>query len=270
MAPLRPGHYTIKLKDQHGFECLRCGLKGAIKSFKTECPRANDTPKYPDEATVSTEEPVAKASANNVCESDSHEADLHDAELKHLQLLEQEFALLEAIQQEQEALEALNTELTMLQVNNLEGGCVDPTPHMVECLADFGYSYEVATWAVNEANCDWDMALELAFNRYKKEEHEAILTAEYEEELKMEMEWDKNFENDENDKNFETHAENDKNFETHAENLDDQIQKDLEQEMDKIEKELEKSTTSKARMPATPCASHVLPPAALSAQWPCS
>ena len=170
---LRPGHYTVKSK-KHGFECLRCGMKGYIRDImETTCSNPHVTPQYYDEDTKDT-----NVETTGSC---SDETLLKD-ELMALQLLEQEFQLLEAIEAEQAILDDLSLQCAALAAEEeTDQKKQEITKRMVDDLVIMGFSQDMAIWAVQESKSEWGRAVELAQKRIQEEEH-ALLEKQGEEE----------------------------------------------------------------------------------------
>jgi len=177
-SPLRSGHYTVKSKI-HGFECLRCGMKGYIRDIMEKpCEFPNAIPKYHDDEPSKTgDETFVAPTEPTLPEPDDADVAALQEELQALQLAEAEFDLLEAIQAEQQALEAMAKEQAALETQEKK----EKIDGMVADLVAKGFPDEIAHWAVQESKLKWAEALDLAYQRIQREEHEILKEKEKEE-----------------------------------------------------------------------------------------
>ncbi len=175
--PLRSGHYTVKSKI-HGFECLRCGMKGFIGDIKTNpCEFPNAIPKYHDEEPSKTGDKTPMAPTESTLPGSDADVAALQEELQALQLAEEEFELLEIMKSEQQALEALAMEHAALEAQEKK----EKTDRMVADLVAKEFPDEIARWAVQESKLEWAQALDLAYKRIQREEHEILEKKEQEE-----------------------------------------------------------------------------------------
>lgn len=177
-SPLRSGHYTVKSKI-HGFECLRCGMKGYIRDIMEKpCEFPNAIPKYHDDEPSKTgDETFVAPTEPTLPEPDDADVAALQEELQALQLAEAEFDLMEAIQAEQQALEAMAKEQAALETQEK----TEKIDGMVADLVAKGFPDEIAHWAVQESKLKWAEALDLAYQRIQREEHEILKEKEKEE-----------------------------------------------------------------------------------------
>ena len=193
----------------HGYECLRCGMKGDIRYIKAEdCRNPTGTPKYPEgekeetakddpfkrprwkDFVASRNELVPPADADMtdtsgdtldyIAAAETTEAPTNQSmldEIKHLQKLEEELALLVEIQEQQELLEALEMEELMEQVDRVVGSeqDVDQVAHtlgeqdvMIKKLVNMNFPEEIASWAVGTSKGDWETTLEKARKKFQE------------------------------------------------------------------------------------------------------
>ena len=183
-AHLRPGHYIVKCKE-HGTECLRCGLRGSMDFVKSKaCTNPTGTPAYPDEE-VSNLSPFKGLKSNEAPKESDHDQLLLD-EMEALRLLEEDLAMMNAIQSEQEELEALQEQLLNLDLNS--EAVAGPEAHrfspqdITEKLVEMGFPKELAAWAAETSDGDWDKAVDQAYIKIQEQEHQELLKAEAAEE----------------------------------------------------------------------------------------
>ena len=181
-----------------GCECLRCGSKGVISDIKAkECTNPHGEPVYPEEAEEKKGEKKAeemkieetkgeekKAEEKTVtCDPPGHSAPWNpvEAELAHLKALEHEYESLKALehqldminqmQQEQEHLEALEHEQLMLEMKGVVGSDQEVekectaywerhNANMEAKLVKIKIPQEIAKWAVEKSNGEWEKAYE--------------------------------------------------------------------------------------------------------------
>ena len=212
---LRPGHYIVKNKE-HGCECLRCGSKGVISDIKAkECTNPHGEPVYPEEAEEKKGEKKAeemkieetkgeekKAEEKTVtCDPPGHSAPWNpvEAELAHLKALEHEYESLKALehqldminqmQQEQEHLEALEHEQLMLEMKGVVGSDQEVekectaywerhNANMEAKLVKIKIPQEIAKWAVEKSNGEWEKAMNMAYKRVQEQEEQKIKNEE--------------------------------------------------------------------------------------------
>lgn len=112
---LRPGHYIVKNKE-HGYECLRCGMKGYVGDIRAkECANPTGEPVYPEEV---DEEPHRSEGMTvdvpSAIEEEAANLKAMEEEMRSFRALEEKLAAINEIQAELERLEALEEEKLML------------------------------------------------------------------------------------------------------------------------------------------------------------
>ncbi len=153
--------------------------------METPCEFPNAIPKYHDEECepATRENEACVGPTNSEVDADDADVAALQEELSALKLAEEEFDLLEAIESEQKALEAMATEHAALEAQGeKDKNTKEVADQMVANLVTMGFSHEMACWAVQESKLEWNQALDLAFQRIQREEHEILEKMEKEEE----------------------------------------------------------------------------------------